>query len=163
LLAYTLGVKQMIVACNKMDDKTVKYAEARYNEIMEEVSNYLKKSGYKPMKVSFVPVLGWEGDDMTKADRITHDDAEASPVLKSVSDDTTEVIVVVDNNSNANAATVPVVRVVTTGTDTAPVLIVLVVTIATGTMGCRGGVPVVLLLPVNDSTGTTSYHPQYRW
>ena len=25
LLAYTLGVKQMIVAMNKMDDKTVKY------------------------------------------------------------------------------------------------------------------------------------------
>jgi elongation factor 1-alpha len=64
LLAYTLGVKQMIVACNKMDDKTVKYAEARYNEIKEEVSNYLKKIGYKPMKIPFVPISGWEGDNM---------------------------------------------------------------------------------------------------
>jgi len=30
LLAYTLGVKQMIVCCNKMDDKTVNWSEARF-------------------------------------------------------------------------------------------------------------------------------------
>merc|ERR1712232_544098 len=64
LLAYTLGVKQMIVACNKMDDKTVKYAESRYKEIKAEVSQYLKKIGYKPMKIPFVPISGWEGDNM---------------------------------------------------------------------------------------------------
>jgi len=64
LLAYTLGVKQMVVACNKMDDKTVKYAEARYIEIKDEVSSYLKKIGYKPMKIPFVPISGWEGDNM---------------------------------------------------------------------------------------------------
>merc|ERR1712137_247917 len=64
LLAYTLGVKQMIVACNKMDDKTVKYDEGRYNEIKSEVSQYLKKVGYKPMKIPFVPISGWEGDNM---------------------------------------------------------------------------------------------------
>jgi len=64
LLAYTLGVKQMIVACNKMDDKTVKYGQARYEEIKNEVSNYLKKVGYKPMKIPFVPISGWEGDNM---------------------------------------------------------------------------------------------------
>merc|ERR1712181_32385 len=64
LLAYTLGVKQMIVACNKTDDKTVKYAESRYKEIKAEVSQYLKKIGYKPMKIPFVPISGWEGDNM---------------------------------------------------------------------------------------------------
>jgi len=64
LLAYTLGVKQMIVACNKMDDKTVKYAESRYKEIKAEVSGYLKKIGYKPMKIPFVPISGWVGDNM---------------------------------------------------------------------------------------------------
>jgi len=31
LLAYTLGVKQMIVCVNKMDDKSVNYSETRYN------------------------------------------------------------------------------------------------------------------------------------
>merc|ERR1712151_966131 len=64
LLAYTLGVKQMIVACNKMDDKTVKYAESRYKEIKAEVSQSLKKIGYRPMKIPFVPISGWEGDNM---------------------------------------------------------------------------------------------------
>merc|ERR1711983_256259 len=64
LLAYTLGVKQMIVACNKMDDKNVKYAQARYKEIKSEVFAYLKKVGYKPIKIPFVPISGWVGDNM---------------------------------------------------------------------------------------------------
>src|SRR4051794_21690904 len=43
LLAYTLGVKEMIVCINKMDDKTVNWAESRYNEIKEELSKFLTK------------------------------------------------------------------------------------------------------------------------
>jgi len=62
LLAFTLGVKQMIVALNKMD--SCKYEEGRYNDIKEEVSNYLKKVGYKPAKINFVPISGWVGDNM---------------------------------------------------------------------------------------------------
>lgn len=64
LLAYTLGVKQMIVAINKMDDKSVNYSEARYNEIKTEVSSFIKKIGYNPDTVSFVPISGWNGDNM---------------------------------------------------------------------------------------------------
>lgn len=64
LLAFTLGVKQMIVCVNKMDDSSVNYGEPRYNEIKEEVSNYLKKVGYKPAKIPFVPISGWNGDNM---------------------------------------------------------------------------------------------------
>jgi len=64
LLAYTLGVKQLIVAINKMDDKSVNYAEARYNEIKSEVSGFIKKIGYNPEKVNFVPISGWNGDNM---------------------------------------------------------------------------------------------------
>ena len=64
LLAFTLGVKQMIVAINKMDDKSVKYGEDRYLEIRKEVSAYLKKVGYNPDKIDFVPVSGWVGDNM---------------------------------------------------------------------------------------------------
>ncbi|KAH8045375.1 hypothetical protein JL722_14270 [Aureococcus anophagefferens] len=54
----------MIVACNKMDDVSVKYGEARYKEIKQEVSGYLKKVGYKPMKIPFIPISGWAGDNM---------------------------------------------------------------------------------------------------
>lgn len=62
LLAFTLGVKQMVVALNKMD--SCDYSESRYNDIKEEVSAYLKKVGYKPAKISFVPISGWVGDNM---------------------------------------------------------------------------------------------------
>jgi len=62
LLAFTLGVKQMIVGLNKMD--ACNYAEDRYNDIKEEVAQYLKKVGYKPAKINFVPISGWVGDNM---------------------------------------------------------------------------------------------------
>jgi len=66
LLAFTLGVKQMIVVVNKMDVPSggKKYNETRYNEIVTEVSTYLKKIGYNPAKIPFVPISGWEGDNM---------------------------------------------------------------------------------------------------
>jgi elongation factor 1-alpha len=64
LLAFTLGVKQMIVCINKMDDKSVNYSKDRYKEIKEEVSKFLKKVGYKPKKVPFIPISGWNGDNM---------------------------------------------------------------------------------------------------
>jgi len=64
LLAYTLGVKQMIVAINKMDDKSVNFAESRYKEIMTETSTFLKKIGYNPEKIPFIPISGWNGDNM---------------------------------------------------------------------------------------------------
>jgi elongation factor 1-alpha len=69
LLAFTLGVKQMIVALNKMD--SCNYEESRYNDIKEEVSGYLKKVGYKPAKIPFVPISGWVGDNMIdKSDKM---------------------------------------------------------------------------------------------
>jgi len=64
LLAFTLGVKQMIVCVNKMDDKTVNWSEDRFNEIQREVSDYLKKVGYNPEKIPFIPISGWFGDNM---------------------------------------------------------------------------------------------------
>jgi len=66
LLAYTLGVKQMIVAVNKMDDKSVNFSETRFNEIKEETSRFLKKTGYKPETIPFIPISGWNGDNMVE-------------------------------------------------------------------------------------------------
>ena len=62
LLAYTLGVKQLIVAINKMD--TTKWSEERYTEIIKETSNFIKKVGYNPKTVPFVPISGFNGDNM---------------------------------------------------------------------------------------------------
>merc|ERR1712193_46656 len=64
LLAYTLGVKQMRVAMNKMDNTTPPYSEARYKEIKAEVSNFLKKTGYDPEKNPYIPISGFHGDNM---------------------------------------------------------------------------------------------------
>jgi elongation factor 1-alpha len=64
LLAFTLGVKQMIVCVNKMDEKTVSWSQSRFDEIQKEVAEYLKKVGYNPAKVPFVPISGWHGDNM---------------------------------------------------------------------------------------------------
>jgi len=66
LLAYTLGVKQMIVAVNKMDSTEPPYSGDRYNEIKNEVSTYVKKIGWNPLQIPFVPISGWAGDNMVE-------------------------------------------------------------------------------------------------
>ncbi|XP_014667599.1 PREDICTED: elongation factor 1-alpha [Priapulus caudatus] len=67
LLAYTLGVKQLIVGVNKMDSTEPPYSDARFKEIVGEVSSYIKKIGYNPKNVPFVPISGWHGDNMLEA------------------------------------------------------------------------------------------------
>jgi elongation factor 1-alpha len=72
LLAFTLGVKQLIVLVNKMDEKSVDYSQKRYEEIKGEVSNFIKKIGYNPEKVPFIPLSGWTGDNMMeKSDKMS--------------------------------------------------------------------------------------------
>jgi len=64
LLAYTLGVKQMIIGVNKMDSTEPPFSEKRFEEIKHEVEAYVKKVGYNPKTVAFVPISGWNGDNM---------------------------------------------------------------------------------------------------
>jgi len=64
LLAFTLGVKQLIVGVNKMDTTEPPFSQARFEEIQKEVSAYVKKIGYNPATVPFVPISGWNGDNM---------------------------------------------------------------------------------------------------
>jgi elongation factor 1-alpha len=65
-LAFTLGVRQLIVAVNKMDDASVNWSQERYNEVKNEVSRMLKMVGYKTEKIPFVPTSGWTGDNLVK-------------------------------------------------------------------------------------------------
>jgi elongation factor 1-alpha len=51
LLAYTLGVKQLIVACNKMDSTEPPYSQARFEEISKEVAGFIKKVAYQAVPV----------------------------------------------------------------------------------------------------------------
>merc|ERR1712150_340821 len=62
------GVKEVIIAINKMDTTEPPYSEARYKEIKGEVGNYLKKIGYKVANIPFMPISGFKGDNMVKPD-----------------------------------------------------------------------------------------------
>jgi elongation factor 1-alpha len=64
LLAFTLGVKQVIVLVNKMDEKSVNWAESRFKEIQDEVSKFLGKVGFKSEGIPFIPISGWHGDNL---------------------------------------------------------------------------------------------------
>jgi len=67
LLAQTMGVKQMVVAINKMDDNSVKYSQARFDEIKNELTIFLKKVGYNVANIPFIPISGWVGDNMIES------------------------------------------------------------------------------------------------
>lgn len=61
-LAKTLGVKQLIVAMNKLD--AINYDEAQYNKVRDEVANLLKGIGYKVEEIPFIPVSAYIGDNI---------------------------------------------------------------------------------------------------
>jgi len=65
-LCHLIGIDQVIVGINKMDDKSVGYAQERFTEIKTEVDKMLTKIGYKTKKIPFVPMSGWKGDNLTK-------------------------------------------------------------------------------------------------
>jgi len=65
-LLRTLGVNQLVVCINKMDDQTVKYSEQRFGEAKQDVENLLKLVGYNPAKINIIPVSGWTGENLVK-------------------------------------------------------------------------------------------------
>jgi len=78
LLAFTLGVKEVVIAVNKMDTTTGQpYAEGRFLEIKSEVGNYLKKVGYKLDAIPFIPISGFKGDNMVSKGRPGDKEADA--------------------------------------------------------------------------------------
>jgi len=64
LLAYTMGIKQVIVGINKMDSTTPPYDKERFDDISKEVIDYLKKIGFQQKNVTFVPYSGFVGDNL---------------------------------------------------------------------------------------------------
>jgi len=65
-LLFTLGVRQLAVCINKMDDQTVKYSEQRFNEAKQDVENLLKNVGFPVAKINIIPVSGWTGENLVK-------------------------------------------------------------------------------------------------
>ena len=61
-LSMTLGIKQIIIAVNKMDMEN--YSEERFNEVKDEVAVLLKSIGRDPKTTPFIPVSAFEGDNI---------------------------------------------------------------------------------------------------
>jgi len=71
-LINLLGVKQIVCGCNKMDCDTAGYKQARYEEVSNEMKSMLVKVGWKKdmveKQVPFMPISGWMGDNLLKAE-----------------------------------------------------------------------------------------------
>jgi len=69
-LLYLLGIKQLIICVNKMDEKSAGYKEERFKEIQDEMKLLLTQVGWpKPYVDACVPILpisGWIGDNLLK-------------------------------------------------------------------------------------------------
>lgn len=63
-LARTLGITQLIIAMNKMDE--VNYDKARFDVVKEDLSALLKMVGYKPGEMLFIPTSAFKGDNLAK-------------------------------------------------------------------------------------------------
>ena len=64
-LARTLGIKQLIIALNKMD--TANYDQAKYEERKKEVMELLKPTGYPIDKMDFIPIASYAtNENITK-------------------------------------------------------------------------------------------------
>mmetsp|Transcript_41439 Transcript_41439/g.50222 ORF Transcript_41439/g.50222 Transcript_41439/m.50222 type:complete len:576 (+) Transcript_41439:120-1847(+) len=66
-LAKTLGVNRLVVVVNKMDDPSVKWDKARFDEIETKLTPFLKSCGFNTKKdVFFVPISGLHGYGIKK-------------------------------------------------------------------------------------------------
>ncbi|KAF9075857.1 P-loop containing nucleoside triphosphate hydrolase protein [Rhodocollybia butyracea] len=62
MLVKTAGVSKLVIAINKMDDSTVLWEKARYEEIKEKLTPFVKAAGFNPKTdVTFLPVSAYTG------------------------------------------------------------------------------------------------------
>ena len=69
-LARTLGVKQMIVAINKMDDTKPPYDKARFEAVKGDIDKLAKSVGYKDDQIQYVPVSAFAGDNVKEKGKL---------------------------------------------------------------------------------------------
>lgn len=70
-LAQVMGIKQVVVAVNKMDE--VNYDEAKFKEVKESMTKMLTGVGYKADNIKVVPISAWKGDNVVnKTDNLKY-------------------------------------------------------------------------------------------
>lgn len=63
LLVRSLGVTQLAVAVNKMDQ--VNWQEERFQEVTSKLGHFLKQAGFKDSDVFYIPTSGLSGENLT--------------------------------------------------------------------------------------------------
>lgn len=72
MLVKTAGVSKLVIVINKMDDITVKWDKARYDEIIGKLTPFIKGTGYNPKTdVTFIPVSAQTGQNLK--DKVSKD------------------------------------------------------------------------------------------
>ena len=65
MLVKTAGVGKLIVVINKMDDPTVGWAKARFDEIKEKLTPFVRGAGFNPKTdVTWLPVSAYTGANL---------------------------------------------------------------------------------------------------
>lgn len=65
MLVKTAGVNKVVVVINKMDDPTVKWEKARYEEIKEKLTPFVRGAGFNvKTDVSWLPVSAYTGANL---------------------------------------------------------------------------------------------------
>jgi elongation factor 1-alpha len=70
-LLRTMGVNQLVIAINKMDDPSVNYSKERYEEVKKGILDLLKQLGYPVDKIRVVPISAWYGDNLIERSKNT--------------------------------------------------------------------------------------------
>ncbi|MEK6875491.1 MAG: translation elongation factor EF-1 subunit alpha [Nanoarchaeota archaeon] len=65
-LLRTMGVKNIAIVINKMDEEEIGYKEDKFNKVKEDVSKLLKQVGIDPVKTPFIACSGLKGDNIVK-------------------------------------------------------------------------------------------------
>jgi elongation factor 1-alpha len=63
-LARTLGIRQLVVALNKVDATKPPFNEQQVNQVRDEVQKLLKSVGFQDAQYKIIPVSAWTGDNI---------------------------------------------------------------------------------------------------
>ncbi|KAJ8409659.1 hypothetical protein AAFF_G00217180 [Aldrovandia affinis] len=68
LLVRSLGVTQLAVAVNKMDQ--VSWQQERFREILSKLGHFLKQAGFKDSDVFYIPTSGLSGENLSTRSKV---------------------------------------------------------------------------------------------
>ncbi|KAI9298597.1 hypothetical protein K502DRAFT_334134 [Neoconidiobolus thromboides FSU 785] len=65
LLIRSLGVKQVVIAVNKLD--MCDWDEGRYQDIVAKLMEFMTQAGFNPKSLTFIPISGLKGDNLVNS------------------------------------------------------------------------------------------------